>query len=144
MDIEQIELILKRFGELPINRLSLKQGEFSLKLSKAAPQVISSFTGMGDPTGQVLPQEINAPPLEDPSHVVTSPIVGTFYMAPNPTADPFVQVGDRVKKGQVLCIVEAMKLMNEIQSDVDGVIVQRFVENAAPVEFGQKLFSIQI
>ncbi|MEN8165338.1 MAG: acetyl-CoA carboxylase biotin carboxyl carrier protein [Acidobacteriota bacterium] len=76
-------------------------------------------------------------------HPVPSPIVGTFYRAPNPEADPFVRVGDDVRVGQVLCIVEAMKLMNEIESDVDGTVVKVHVDNAEPVEYGQPLFTIR-
>ncbi len=76
-------------------------------------------------------------------HVVTSPIVGTFYRAANPDAEPFVKVGDNVEKGQTLCIVEAMKLMNEIEADVSGAIVAIYPQNAQPVEFGEKLFAIQ-
>jgi len=83
-------------------------------------------------------------PAEDEGlHKVTSPIVGTFYRAPNPDADPYVKVGDFVEKGQVLCIVEAMKLMNEIESDVSGTVVKVFPENAQPVEFGEPLFAIR-
>lgn len=74
---------------------------------------------------------------------ITSPIVGTFYRAPNPEAAPFVDVGSVVRKGQVLCIVEAMKLMNEIESDVAGTVVKVLVDNAQPVEFGQRLFAIR-
>lgn len=74
---------------------------------------------------------------------VTSPIVGTFYRAPSPDAEPFVDVGTRVKKGQVLCVIEAMKLMNEIESDVDGVVVRILVENGHPVEYGEPLFLIE-
>ncbi len=76
-------------------------------------------------------------------HVVTSPIVGTFYRAANPDAEPFVKVGDAVEKGRTLCIVEAMKLMNEIEADVSGTIVAIYPQNAQPVEFGEKLFAIQ-
>jgi acetyl-CoA carboxylase biotin carboxyl carrier protein len=76
-------------------------------------------------------------------HVITSPIVGTFYRAPNPEAPSFVNVGDRVSKGKVLCIIEAMKLMNEIESDVDGVIVQVYPQNGQPVEYGEKLFAVK-
>ncbi len=74
---------------------------------------------------------------------VTSPIVGTFYRAPNPEAEPYVKVGDHVVKGQVLCIVEAMKLMNEIESDVAGTVVKIYPENGQPVEFGERLFAIR-
>ncbi|HPW18329.1 MAG TPA: acetyl-CoA carboxylase biotin carboxyl carrier protein [Candidatus Aminicenantes bacterium] len=74
--------------------------------------------------------------------LIFSPMVGTFYRAPDPTAAPFVDIGDTVKKGQTLCIIEAMKLMNEIEADVDGTVAEIFAENAKPVEFGQKLFAI--
>ena len=82
-------------------------------------------------------------PAEGPGHVVTSPFVGTFYRAPSPDAPPFVEVGTAVKKGQVLCIVEAMKLMNEIEAEVAGKIVEIYLPNATPVEFGEKLFRIE-
>ncbi|RMH41166.1 MAG: acetyl-CoA carboxylase biotin carboxyl carrier protein [Deltaproteobacteria bacterium] len=75
-------------------------------------------------------------------HIVTSPFVGTFYRAPSPDADPYVEVGQRVEKGQVLCIVEAMKLMNEIEAEVSGVVVAILVDNGQPVEYGQPLFKI--
>ncbi len=76
-------------------------------------------------------------------HVTTSPIVGTFYRAPNPESEPFVNVGDRVSKGQVLCIIEAMKLMNEIESDADGVIEKIYPQNGQPIEYGENLFAIR-
>jgi acetyl-CoA carboxylase biotin carboxyl carrier protein len=77
-------------------------------------------------------------------HIITSPIVGTYYRSPNPEAAAFVNVGDRVTKGKVLCIIEAMKLMNEIESDVDGVIVTIYPQNGQPVEYGEKLFAIKV
>ena len=77
------------------------------------------------------------------AHVLPSPIVGTFYRASAPDAEPYVEVGSRVKKGQVLCIVEAMKLMNEIESDADGTVVKVYPPNASPVEFGEPLFAIE-
>jgi len=77
------------------------------------------------------------------SHIINSPIVGTFYRAPSPNAPSFVEVGSRVKKGQVLCIIEAMKLMNEIESDVDGEILEIYPQNAQPVEFGEPLFAVR-
>ena len=80
---------------------------------------------------------------EEGLHLLRSPIVGTFYTSPSPDADPYVRVGDRVKRGQVLCIVEAMKLMNEIESDEDGVIEKVFPANAQPVEYGEPLFVIR-
>ncbi len=87
------------------------------------------------------PRPAEAP--EAPGAIVTSPFVGTFYQAPAPDAPPFVEVGAAVKKGQVLCIVEAMKLMNEIESEVDGKVAEIFVQNATPVEFGERLFRIE-
>jgi acetyl-CoA carboxylase biotin carboxyl carrier protein len=86
------------------------------------------------------------PPAEDElagAHIIKSPIVGTFYESPSPGAPPFVKAGDTVSVGQVLCIVEAMKLMNEIESDYSGTVVKRFVENGQPVEYGQQLFAVK-
>ena len=80
---------------------------------------------------------------EESGHVIRSPIVGTFYEAASPGAPPFVKVGDAVEAGQVLCIIEAMKLMNEIESDVAGEIIKKFVSNAQPVEYGQALFAVR-
>ena len=77
------------------------------------------------------------------AHVLSSPIVGTYYAAPNPDAKPYARIGDRVEKGQVLCIVEAMKLMNEIESDVDGVVLEIYPTNGQPVEYGEPLFALQ-
>jgi acetyl-CoA carboxylase biotin carboxyl carrier protein len=89
-------------------------------------------------------QEASAPIDEDAGlHIIKSPIVGTFYESPSPGAPPFVKPGDIVENGQVLCIVEAMKLMNEIESDVAGEIVKRFVQSGQPIEYGQPLFSIR-
>jgi acetyl-CoA carboxylase biotin carboxyl carrier protein len=77
-------------------------------------------------------------------HVITAPIVGTFYRSPNPESDSFVNLGDRISKGQVLCIIEAMKLMNEIESDADGVIERIYPQNGQPIEYGEKLFAVKI
>ncbi len=82
-------------------------------------------------------------PAEKPGTLVTSPFVGTFYRAPSPDSQPYVDVGSKVKKGQVLCIVEAMKLMNEIEAEVEGKVAEILVQNATPVEFGQPLFRIE-
>jgi acetyl-CoA carboxylase biotin carboxyl carrier protein len=77
-------------------------------------------------------------------HIITSPIVGTYYRSPSPESQPFVNVGDRISKGQVLCIIEAMKLMNEIESDIDGVIAKIYPSNGQPVEYGEKLFAVKV
>ncbi|MEW6337600.1 MAG: acetyl-CoA carboxylase biotin carboxyl carrier protein [Acidobacteriota bacterium] len=93
--------------------------------------------------GGSAPQASSETAEENGLHFVTSPIVGTFYRAPNPEAEPYVKVGDMVHKGQVLCIVEAMKLMNEIEADASGTVVRIYPENAQPVEFGERLFAIR-
>jgi acetyl-CoA carboxylase biotin carboxyl carrier protein len=95
------------------------------------------------PPGPATP----APPKEEPPedlHIVRSPIVGTFYESPSPGAPPFVKAGDTITVGQVLCIVEAMKLMNEIESDAAGELVKRLVTNGQPIEYGQELFAIRV
>jgi acetyl-CoA carboxylase biotin carboxyl carrier protein len=91
-----------------------------------------------------IPRDESAAASEDSNlHIVTSPIVGTVYRAPSPGAEPYVKLGDQVSEGTILCIVEAMKLMNEIPSDIEGEVVRIYVENTHPVEFGQKLFGIR-
>ena len=89
------------------------------------------------------PTPVEKAPEDTGGHVLTSPIVGTYYRSPNPQSPAFVEVGDKVTKGQVLCIIEAMKLMNEIESDVSGEIVRVLIENGQPVEYGQGLFAIR-
>ncbi|HEX7832826.1 MAG TPA: acetyl-CoA carboxylase biotin carboxyl carrier protein [Thermoanaerobaculia bacterium] len=92
------------------------------------------------------PKSAAKPAEEDTTglHIITSPIVGTFYRSPNPEASMFVNVGDRITKGKVLCIIEAMKLMNEIESDVDGVITAIYPQNGQPIEYGEKLFAVKV
>jgi acetyl-CoA carboxylase biotin carboxyl carrier protein len=108
------------------------------------PAVAAPLQMMTAPAAAVAPQ--SAAPAVDPDeglHVIKSPIVGTYYGSPSPGASAFVAPGDRVEKGQVVCIVEAMKLMNEIESDASGEIVKCMVSNGQPVEFGQPLFSVR-
>jgi acetyl-CoA carboxylase biotin carboxyl carrier protein len=93
--------------------------------------------------GSAAPERGPAVPEEENLHPVNSPIVGTFYRAPNPDADPYVKVGDFVEQGQTLCIVEAMKLMNEIEADIRGTVVKVLPENAQPVEYGESLFMVR-
>jgi acetyl-CoA carboxylase biotin carboxyl carrier protein len=112
--------------------------------SAAAPVALAA------PVAAPVPAQVAAPAPkaaekapEKPGHMVSSPFVGTFYRAPSPDSPAFVDVGSVVKKGQVLCIVEAMKLMNEIEAEVEGKIAEIYVLNATPVEFGEKLFRIE-
>jgi acetyl-CoA carboxylase biotin carboxyl carrier protein len=87
--------------------------------------------------------EIKDKSTDNNLHIIASPMVGTFYRSPNPSSPPFVEIGEDVKKNQTLCIIEAMKLMNEIESDIDGIVEDIYVKNGKPVEYGQKLFSVK-
>ncbi len=116
----------------------------------AAPQMPAPAAAVDAPALISAPAAADAEPasaaaaaVDEDQHAVNSPIVGTFYRAPNPDADPYVRVGDFVEQGQTLCIVEAMKLMNEIESDVSGTIVKVLPENAQPVEYGEQLFVVR-
>jgi acetyl-CoA carboxylase biotin carboxyl carrier protein len=116
----------------------------------AAPLAVPAPVDLAAPPPAAAPAAAPAPATpaaaraaDKPGHLVTSPLVGTFYRAPSPDSPPFVEVGARVKKGQVLCIVEAMKIMNEIESDVEGTVAEIYVQNATPVEFGEKLFRVE-
>ena len=109
----------------------------------AAPVAAAAPAPQLVPEGSVGPESGTAIPEEEDLHSVSSPIVGTFYRAPNPDADPYVKVGDFVEQGQTLCIVEAMKLMNEIEADISGMVVRVLPENAQPVEYGESLFMVR-
>lgn len=109
----------------------------------ATPAVAPAVLPAG-PTQSVVVPATPAPEAEPGLHYITSPIVGTFYRAPNPNAPMYVQVGDLIRPGQTLCIVEAMKLMNEIESDVAGEVVRILVENGQPVEYGERLFAVRV
>jgi len=151
IDFDEIRKVIALLEEKNLSVFELEIEGFKIKISRnvpataaaAAPALAPSTpaaTMAGDvSTGVPAP----AVRVDETLQFVTSPMVGTFYRAPDPTAAPFVDIGDIVKKGQTLCIVEAMKLMNEIESDVDGTVVEVFVDNAKPVEFGQRLFAIK-
>ena len=116
----------------------------------AVPTALPAAQAAAAPVAQAAAAPVGSAPApaaeagpEAGAHIVKSPIVGTFYEAPAPDADPFVKLGDRVSSGQVLCIVEAMKLMNEIESDASGEIVKVYVKTGQPVEYGQPLFAIK-
>jgi acetyl-CoA carboxylase biotin carboxyl carrier protein len=149
LDLEIISEIIRIFKESDIAKLELSTKDFKIKLSKfgefqAVPTI--SLNNL-QPTQATQPTQ-EAPKVEVKEekniHIVKSPIVGTFYRAPAPGAKPFAEVGSRVKKGDVLCIIEAMKIMNEVKSDVNGVVEEILVENGQPVEYGQPLFKIRL
>jgi len=122
------------------------EGRTQVVAAPAAPTAaVAAPLPIADAPADAAAQTENeaAAPGDENLHPVTSPIVGTFYRAPNPDADPYVKVGDFVEQGQTLCIVEAMKLMNEIESDISGTVVRVLTENAQPVEFGESLFMVR-
>ena len=130
------ELELEKSGvRLRIKRASNHTGTVSL--SSAAPIAGETHSVSAPPASRVLGE------VEEELFYITSPIVGTFYKAPSPNSDAFVSIGDFIEKGMVVCIIEAMKLMNEIESDVGGEIVSVLVENGQPVEYGERLFAIR-
>jgi acetyl-CoA carboxylase biotin carboxyl carrier protein len=141
---EMIDLLKRnQLTELEIERAGVR---IRVRHETGVKTVSATVAEQGLSTSPTLLQQsisVTAP-VEDPTgHItITSPIVGTFYRSPSPDADPYVEEGDYVKKGQVLCIVEAMKLMNEIESEVDGRITKILVESTKPVEYGQALFLI--
>jgi acetyl-CoA carboxylase biotin carboxyl carrier protein len=152
MDINLLKKLIKLVEQSEITDFEVAEGDLKVKISKNLNQV--HIQSAGDYSRQPVVTQAPAfneidsktvAPVETSSklHEVKSPIVGTFYRAPAPDADPYIQVGDVITAGSVLCIVEAMKLMNEIECDVSGKIVKILVENATPVEYNQPLFLIE-
>ena len=150
IDYEEIIKLINLLDEKNLSHFELEVEGFKIKISRnPQPSSVKDEALGNSPSLQSLGNE-NSRSLEtqlherkNNLHYITSPMVGTFYRAPDPTSLPFVEIGDPVKKSQTLCIIEAMKLMNEIESDVEGIIKEIFVENGKPIEYGQKLFSIQ-
>ena len=156
-EIQQIEQLFQFMTEHNLEEFEYTRGDLSIRLRKpSAGVVVASPRGVPAPeiivpgsleTPQASSGGDSAPAAEARSseelHLVKSPIVGTFYESPSPGTEAFVKVGTYVEAGKVLCIVEAMKLMNEIESDVSGEVMRIFVENGQPVEYGQPLFGIR-
>lgn len=153
MDVRKIKTLMELFEGSNIVEMEITEGEDKVRLVKgngqavAAPvqQAITIPPVINTPTPAPVPTApAPAPESSTPTGTeVTSPMVGTFYRAPSPGADPFVEVGQDVKKGDTLCIIEAMKLLNEIEAETSGKIKAILVENGQPVEFGQALFIIE-
>ncbi|WP_322015984.1 acetyl-CoA carboxylase biotin carboxyl carrier protein [Paraburkholderia sp. J12] len=152
MDLRKLKTLIDLVSESGISELEVTEGEGKVRIVKNAPPVyVQPAAQYAAPAAAPLAAPGHAPEAAAPAaaapavpqgHVVTSPMVGTFYRAPSPGADPFVQVGDTVKEGQTLCIIEAMKLLNEIESDVAGVVKEILVDNGQAVEYGQPLYVI--
>ncbi len=156
VDVDALRAIVELVEKSDITRLEWSKGDEKLIIRRGHAPVYASAPMAAAPVHMAPPPPAPAAPAaaaaaapevkakaEAKGHVVTSPFVGTFYRAPSPESPAFVDVGALVKKGQVLCIVEAMKLMNEIESEFDGKVVEIFVENGHTVEFGQPLFRIE-
>jgi acetyl-CoA carboxylase biotin carboxyl carrier protein len=128
-------------------RLRLKRGfgRESVSIAPVSPAATTGFSTSQAGVSDQIPSPVkDTGDSEDAAfHIITSPIVGTFFASPSPAAEPYVQLGDHVHEGSILCVIEAMKLMNEIPSDMEGDIARIYVENRNPVEFGQKLFAIR-
>jgi acetyl-CoA carboxylase biotin carboxyl carrier protein len=136
-----VKVRIKRAGEQMVVHTHGDPRFFSVPAAPAPMPELGTAPAVAAPSTPAAPTPA-APPAED-LHAVKSPIVGTFYESPSPGSPPFVKVGDSVEVGQVLCIVEAMKLLNEIESDVAGEIVKKLASNGQPIEYGQELFSIR-
>jgi acetyl-CoA carboxylase biotin carboxyl carrier protein len=172
LDMDEIKELVGLVAEKDFSEFELVRGRFKLRLRRGSsgPEpvvVVSQHTPGASPVGEGTTTETvqayrQTTPLstgteseteataagatapEENLHIITSPIVGTFYQAAAPTTEPFVNLGDLIAPGKTLCIIEAMKLMNEIQSEVSGVIARVFVENGQPVEYGQPLFGVKL
>src|ERR1700684_1015913 len=160
-ELEQIEQLLAYMSEHNLEEFEFENGEVRIRLKKpsaapvyaappasrayAAPEIIvaGASGASAAPAGAPGAHASAAPPTSDDLHLVKSPIVGTYYGAPSPGAEPVVKVGGFVETGQTLCSVEAMKLMNEMNADTSGEVLRVFVENGQPVEYGQPLFGIR-
>jgi acetyl-CoA carboxylase biotin carboxyl carrier protein len=140
LDFEQLRELIRLLDESNLTEIEVERGNDRIRVRRdpapvvASPSVEASGTTQAGGTPAVV---------DDDSNYVTSPFVGTFYRAPSPETEAFVQEGDSIAPGQVLCIVEAMKLMNEIESEVSGTIVEVLVESGKPVEYGDRLFRIE-
>jgi acetyl-CoA carboxylase biotin carboxyl carrier protein len=166
LTFEQIKELVELVAQRQLQGLELERSGFRLKIDgyQAPQQVVVAAPSAPAMPAMPMPAMPQMPPMpqmpaagalsspaaapaaapqEESGHVITSPIVGTFYRSPSPDASPFTDVGSRVKKEQVLCIIEAMKLMNEILSDVDGVVTKIFPQNAQAVEYGEPLFVVK-
>lgn len=146
MDLEKIEGLVKIIENSSLTEFTIKDGDLKITMSKLDhPPVVAAGGPMMPPPMAAAPVavEVTKEEEEEEKLFITSPIVGTFYSAPAPDAPAFVKVGDQVKKGQTVCILEAMKLMNEIQSDFDCEIEAVLVSNEQKVEYGQPLFRVK-
>jgi len=150
MDLNLIKKLIKMVEQSEVAEFSVQEGDLKIKISKNSPHTSQvQFQQYPVERQNVVHAPVTSegiktlPVVESKYHEIRSPIVGTLYRAPSPDAESYVQIGDSVSQGTVLCIIEAMKLMNEIESDVNGKIVKILVENGTPVEYNQPLFLVE-
>ena len=145
LDLVQLDALLTKLAAHDVSELEWEDDSARLRIVLGKPVTHVHAPAFAPPTTAVAvaPPKGEAPAVIEGT-IVTSPFVGTFYRSPNPESPSFVEVGTTVKKGQTLCIVEAMKLMNEIESEVAGEVVKVLVENGQPVEYGERIFAIRV
>jgi acetyl-CoA carboxylase biotin carboxyl carrier protein len=155
MDIRKVKKLIELLEESGIAEIEIKEGEESVRISRlptgpaaampmmAAPTIASAAAAGAASTPPAATESASQPKPRPNEHVVTAPMVGTYYAASSPGSKPFVEIGDEVSVGQVLCIIEAMKMMNQIEADKAGRITSIMAKNGDPVEFGQPLFVIE-
>jgi acetyl-CoA carboxylase biotin carboxyl carrier protein len=151
MDIRKLKKLIELLHDSGVTEIEIREGESSVRVSRHTAPNPTSVPAYTHHLVSATPAEVKVSSLpgesEEPAipsgHIITSPMVGTFYRAPSPGAKPFVEVGQRVEAGQTLCIIEAMKMLNQIETDKAGVIAAILVDNGQPVEYGQPLFVIQ-
>jgi acetyl-CoA carboxylase biotin carboxyl carrier protein len=150
MDIRKVKKLIELLEESGISEIEISEGEESVRISRyPKPGTVTTTVAPAAPVAAPPPAAAApAPPVETPAapargQQVTAPMVGTFYSGPAPGAKPFVEIGTEVKPGDTLCVIEAMKMMNQIESEFAGRVVSVLVENGSPVEFGQPLFVIE-
>jgi acetyl-CoA carboxylase biotin carboxyl carrier protein len=156
MDIRKVKKLIELLEESGVSEIEIKEGEESVRISRhptgtvhaysspmAYPPAAPGAPGGGIPVAALATPGSAPPPTHSPDQAVTAPMVGTFYASPAPGAKPFVEIGSEVKQGDVLCIIEAMKMMNQIECDKPGRVVSVLAKNGDPVEFGQTLFVIE-
>lgn len=150
IDYKEINKLVAFMEEKNLAQFELETEGFKIKINRNQSLPSPAMNSIAPQTSSETPSNENIPAQEEEAtvksndfYLVTSPMVGTFYRASDPSSSPFVEIGDTVKKDQTLCIIEAMKLMNEIESEIDGTLEEVYVENGKPVEYGQKLFAIK-
>lgn len=147
MDIRKVKKLIELLEESDVAEIEIHEGEESVRISRASSMAPAMFAApmaapQAAPVAAAAVAEAPAAPKEPEGHIIRSPMVGTFYRAPSPGAKPFVVDGQSVSSGETLCIIEAMKILNQIESDKSGKVVQVLVENGQPVEYNEPLFVI--